>query len=80
MNILNIDYDKGIVKSDYHEWQIISNNANKFMLLQREEKGRFHAAEADVKKMHLWEVKEINYRAPAGETFYFDEESGIMKI
>jgi hypothetical protein len=80
MNIIDIDYDKGIVKSDFHEWTIVSNNANEHLLLQRKGKERFHAAEADVKKKHIWEVKEITYRAPEGETFLFDEDSGIIKI
>ena len=52
MNIINIDYEKGIVQSDFYEWQIVCNDSNKFMLLQRESNGRFHAAEADVKKKH----------------------------
>ena len=51
-----------------------------FLLLQREENGRYHAAEADVKKKHLWEVKEISFRGPEGDTYYFDEETGIDKI
>jgi len=46
--------------------------------LQREDKGRFRAAEADVKKKHLWEVKEISYHGPNGEKFFYDEESGVM--
>ena len=50
MNIINIDFEKGTVQSDFFHWKIISNNDNKFLLLQREESGRFHAAEADVKK------------------------------
>jgi len=80
VNIVHIDLEKGTVQSDYHVWQIVSNNDNKFLLLQREEKGRFLAAEADVKKKHLWEVKEISYRGPAGETFFYDEEAGILKV
>ena len=48
MNIINIDYEKGTVQSDFFLWQIVSNNNNKFLLLQREDNGRFHAAEADV--------------------------------
>ncbi|MFQ5449260.1 MAG: hypothetical protein ACE5E9_01455 [Nitrospinaceae bacterium] len=77
MNIISMDYEKGTVQSDFYLWKIVSNNQNKFLLLQREENGRFHAAEADVKKKHLWEVKEISYHGPNGETFYFDEETGI---
>ena len=80
MNILDIDFEKGIVKSDYKEWQIFSNDNNQFLLLQRQENGRYHVAEADVKKKHLWEVKEINYRDPEGGTFIFDEETGITHI
>jgi hypothetical protein len=80
VNIINIDYEKGIVQSDFKEWQIVCNDSNKFMLLQREENGRFHAAEADVKKKHIWEVKEITFRAPEGEIYTFDEESGIIKL
>ena len=80
MNIINIDYEKGIVLSDFKEWQIVCNDSNKFLLLQREENGRFHAAEADVKKKHIWEVKEITFRAPEGEIYTFDEDSGIIKL
>ena len=80
MNIISIDYEKNSVQSDYHVWQIISNNENKFLLLQREENGRFHAAEADVKRKHLWEVKEISYVGPNGDTFFLDEDSGLQKL
>ncbi len=80
MNIVSIDWDKNIVKSDFQEWEIVSNNDNKFLLCQRFENGRYHAAEADVKKMHIWEVKEITYQAPNGEKFFFDEESGIIQL
>ena len=61
MNIINIDYEKGIVQSDFYEWKIVCNDDNKFMLLRREANGRFHAAEADIKKNHIWEVKEITF-------------------
>jgi len=80
MNIINIDYEKRTLQSDFFSWQIIANDKNKFLLLQREEKGRYHAAEADVKKKHLWEVKEISFRGPEGDTYFFDEETGIDKI
>jgi len=80
MNIIDIDYDKGTVKSDFYEWHIVCNDANKFLLLQRESNGRFHAAEADVKKKHIWEVKEITFRAPEGGIYVFEEESGIIKL
>ncbi len=80
MNIIDIDFEKGKVQSEYHTWDIVSNNDNKFLLLQREDKGRFHAAEADVKKKHLWEVKEIAYRGPDGSSFFLDEDSGIVGI
>lgn len=80
MNIIDIDYDTGIVKSDFKDWRIVCNDANKFLLLQREENGRFHAAEADVKKKHIWEVKEITFRAPEGEKYVFDQDSGIIKL
>jgi hypothetical protein len=80
MNIIDIDYDKGVVKSDFYEWNIVCNDANKFLLLQRESSGRFHAAEADVKKKHIWEVKEITFRAPEGEIYVFEEESGVIKL
>lgn len=80
MNIIDIDYDKGIVKSDFYEWNIVCNDSNKFLLLQRKSDGRFHAAEADVKKKHIWEVKEISLRAPEGEIYVFEEESGITKL
>ncbi len=80
MNIINIDYDSNVVESDYHKWEIVSNNDNKFLLLQRQEGERFVAAEADVKKKHIWEVKEIAYRGPNGDTYFYDEDSGIIKL
>ena len=80
MNIINIDYEKGTVQSDFFHWKIVSNNNNKFLLLQREENGRFHAAEADVKMKQIWEVKEISYRGPNGDSFFYDEERGIIKV
>ncbi len=80
MNIIDLDYEKGVVQTDFYTWQIVSNNDNKFLLLQREEKGQFHAAEADVKKKQLWEVKEISYRGPDGATYIFDEETGVDKL
>tara|TARA_B100001123_G_scaffold413918_1_gene512763 strand:- start:44 stop:286 length:243 start_codon:yes stop_codon:yes gene_type:complete len=80
MNIISIDYEKGIVESDFFYWEIVSNNENKFLLLQREENGRFHAAEADVKKKQIWEVKEISYRGPDGNSFFYDEDSGIIQV
>ena len=80
MNIINIDYEKGTVQSDFFHWKIVSNNNNKFLLLQREENGRFHAAEADVKMKQIWEVKEISDRGPNGDSFFYDEESGIIKV
>jgi len=80
MNIINIDYEKGTVQSDFFHWNIVSNNENKFLLLQREDNGRFHAAEADVKKKQILEVKEISYRGPDGSTFFYDEDSGIVKV
>lgn len=80
MNIINIDYEKGTVRSDFFLWHIVSNNDNKFLLLQREEGGRFHAAEADIKKKQIWEVKEISYRGPNGDTFFYDEETGVVQV
>ena len=81
MNIISVDYEKKILKSDYYTWEIISNNDNKTLLLQREENGVFHAAEADIKKKDLWEVvDEISYRGPNGDMFFFDEETGISKL
>ncbi len=80
MNIIDIDWEKKIVTSEFKEWHIVSNNDNKHLLLQREENNRFHAAEADVKKKHIWEVKEIAHRAPGGELFIFDEQTGISKL
>ena len=80
MNIIDIDYEKKTLQSDYFSWQIIANDKNKFLLLQREESGRYHAAEADVKKKPLWEVKEIPSRGPEGDTYFFDEETGIDKV
>ena len=80
MNIISIDYEKGTVQSDFFHWKIVSNNNNKFLLSQREENGRFHAAEADVKMKQIWEVKEISYRGPNGDSFFYDEDSGIIKV
>ena len=80
MNIISIDYEKGTVQSDFFHWKIVSNNNNKFLLLQREENGRFHAAEADVKMKQIWEVKEISYRGPNGDSFFYDEDSGSIKV
>lgn len=80
MNIIEMDLEKGTVRSDYHTWEIVSNNANKFLLLQRQENGRYHAAEADLKKKHVWEVKEISYRGPDGNSFFFDPETGIIGV
>jgi hypothetical protein len=93
MDILEIDYDKNVVIADYRGviesfdpnsnarvWKIISNTENKFLLLEREENGVFHVAEADVRKKELFEVLEIGYRGPNGETFFFDQETGIDKI
>ena len=93
MDILEIDYDKNVVIADYRgviesfdphnnarEWKIISNTENKYLLLEREDNGVFHAAEADVRKKELFEVLEIGYRGPNGETFFFDQETGIDKI
>ena len=80
MNIIDIDWEKKIVKSEFKDWHIVSNNNNKHLLLQRQENNRYHAAEADVKRKHIWEVKEIAYRAPEGEMFIFDEENGISKL
>jgi hypothetical protein len=80
LNIISIDHENNQVQSDYHVWEIVSNNDGKFLLLQREEEGRFIAAEADVKKKHIWEVKEIAYRGPNGDTFFYDEDSGILKL
>ena len=80
MNIISIDYEKGTVLSDFYLWQIVSINNNTYLLLQREENGRYHAAEADVKAKQIWEVKEISYRGPDGDTFFYDEESGIIQV
>ncbi len=80
MNIIDINYEKGVLRSDYFTWKIVSNDSNKFLLLQRKGKDRQHAAEADVKKKHLWEVKEISFRGPNGETYFFVEETGIDTI
>jgi hypothetical protein len=80
MNIINIDFEKGTVRSDFFNWEIVSNNNNKFLLLQREKNGRYHAAEADVKMKQIWEVKEISYRGPDGSTFFYDEDSGIVEV
>ncbi|MCH8156370.1 MAG: hypothetical protein IID18_01230 [Nitrospinae bacterium] len=80
MNIIDIDYKKGTLQSDYYTWQIVANDNNKFLLLQRDDNGRYRAAEADVKKKHLWEVKEISFRGPEGDTYFFDEETGVDKV
>ena len=65
---------------DYKTWKIVSNNNNEFLLLEREENGTFHAAEADLKKKHIFEVREVSYRGPNGEVFVFDPKTGILKI
>ncbi|NIQ02468.1 MAG: hypothetical protein GWM98_20550 [Nitrospinaceae bacterium] len=80
MNLIDIDYDKGIVKSDFFEWQIVFNENNKYLLLQREDKGKFRAAEADVKKKQIWEVSEITYHSPDGDLYVFEEDTGISKL
>lgn len=80
MNIIEIDFEKGVVKSDFYRWEIVSNNNDKFLLLQRKESGRFRAAEADVARKQLFEVKEITYRGPRGDIFIFDPETGVMKL
>jgi len=80
VNIVEIDWEKKVVKSEFFEWHIVSNNNNQHLLLQRKVNDRYHAAEADVKKKHIWEVKEIAYRAPEGELFIFDEETGVTKL
>ena len=80
MNIIDINYEEGVLRSDYFTWKIVANDNNKFLLLQRIGKGCYHAAEADVKKKHLWEVKEISFRGSNGETYFFGEETGIDKI
>ncbi len=80
MNILSIDYDKGTVQSDYKVWQIVSNNNNEHLLCQREENGKFHVAEAEVKRKQMFEVKEISYLGPNGETFFLDPDSGVIQI
>ena len=80
MNIIDINYEEGVLRSDYFTWKIVANDNNKFLLLQRRGKDRYHAAEADVKKKHLWEIKEISFRGPNGETYFFGEETGIDKI
>lgn len=65
---------------DYKVWKIVSVNQNQQMLLEREEDGRFHAAEADLKRKQVFEVSEISYRGPGGEVYFFDPDSGVMKI
>ena len=80
MNIIDIEWENKIVKSEFYEWNIVSNNNNLHLLLQRQANDRFHAAEADVKRKHIWEVKEIGYRAPEGELYIFDEETGLSKL
>lgn len=94
MVILDYDLEKAELRSlfsttvekfnanqDHQVWKIISNNnSTKQMLLEREENGRFHAGEADLKKNQVFEVREISYRGPNGEVFVFDPESGIIKV
>jgi len=79
MNIIEIDYDKKTVKSDFYTWDIVSNN-NKFLLLQRVENGRYRVAEADVARKQMFEVKEISYKGPNNESFFYDEDSGIVQV
>ena len=66
MNIINIDYEKQTLQSDFFSWQIIANDKNKFLLLQREEKGRYHAAEADVKKNTSGKLRRYHSAVPKG--------------
>ncbi len=68
MNIINIDYEAGTVQSDFFNWKIVSNNNNKFLLLP------------DVKMKQIWEVKEISYRGPNGDSYFYDEDSGIIQV
>ena len=93
MEILDYDLEKGELRSlfsttvekfdtatDFQTWKIISSNQNKQLLLEREENGRFHAAEGDLVKKQIFEVREVSYRGPNGEVYVFDEKSGIIKI
>lgn len=80
MNIIEIDYQQGKVKSDFYTWEIVSNNDNKFLLLQRNDNGRYRAAEADVARKQMFEIKEISYRGPNGDIFAFDPETGIVRL
>ena len=54
MNIIDIDYEKETLKSDFFTWQIVANDKNQFLLLQREENGRYLAADGAVKKKNIW--------------------------
>jgi hypothetical protein len=80
MNIIEIDFKKNTVKSDFYVWEIVSNNLNQALLLQRKDNGRYRVAEADVARKQMFEVKEISYKGPNNETFFFDEETGIVQI
>tara|TARA_B100000686_G_scaffold345669_1_gene430687 strand:+ start:1153 stop:1434 length:282 start_codon:yes stop_codon:yes gene_type:complete len=93
MEILDYDLEKGELRSlfsttvekfdttkDFQTWKIISNNQNQQVLLEREENGRFHAAEGDLRRKQIHEVREVSYRGPNGEVFVFDEDSGVIKI
>ena len=73
--------EKFNANQDHQVWKIVSNNQNtQQMLLEREEKGRFHAGEADLSKNQVFEVREVSYRGPNGEVFVFDPDSGIIKV
>ena len=93
MEILDYDLEKRELRSlfsttvekfdtakDFQTWEIISTNQNQQVLLQREESGRFHAAEGDLRRKQIHEVREVSYRGPNGEVYVFDEDSGIIKI
>ena len=73
--------EKFDVNQDHQVWKIVSNNeTTQQMLLEREENGRFHAGEADLKKKQIFEVREVSYRGPNGEVFVFDPDSGVIKV
>ncbi len=77
MNIIEINFEAKSVVSDFYQWEIVSNNNDEHLLLQRNDNGRYRVAEADVKRKQMFEVKDISYKGPNNENFFLDEETGL---
>ena len=55
-SLFSTPVEKFNANQDHQVWKIVSNNQNtQQMLLEREEKGRFHAGEADLSKNQVFE-------------------------